>query len=98
MNALLLQIDPGKAIEAADKLAVGNAQTILAYVAVFSVLGGVAAVVWLGRKLFTEVKSCSAERREELLKAADSYNNLARAIEGSTQATRAALEAARGRP
>lgn len=95
MNAVLLQIDPAKAIEAADKLGSGSPQAILAYVAVTAVVGLGSAAWWGIRNWVAEIKSCSLERREELLKNSESNTNLAKAIEGTNQINRAMLDALR---
>lgn len=79
------------AIETAKLLGTGSAQIILAVVAVC--LGGIA--VWLGRTLYTEIKSCHTQSLDMLTKKIESDNRLADAIETSARVSEAALAAVR---
>lgn len=85
----------GQAINVAGKLAVGDAQTILAFVAVFAVLIFGGGCVWLGRRLFQEMKSCTAQWQSMIERKIESDMKLAAAIEGSNQVNRTALDTLR---
>ncbi len=86
-------MDPTQAISAAEKLASGSAQTILAYVAVAATVGLGGVSWWAIRNWIAEIKSCSVERREELLRKSESDGKLAAAIEGTNQINRAMIDA-----
>lgn len=90
------QVDPKVAVEVAEKLGGANVQTLLAFLFVGSCLMA-AFLAWLlwrsWQAHLAEVRACAADRSDLLAKKIEAENSLAKAIDGSAQVTRAALDA-----
>lgn len=82
-------MDPTQAIGVAEKLARGDAQLVLAFVAV----GGVAAATWAIWKVIHEIKACGAERTELALKSIDAQHRMSDALDRNSDVMKAGLEA-----
>ena len=79
------------AIDAAKALSSGDAKFILAAGLVMAVI----VAGWLGRQLYSELKSCNAQMLDLTSRKIESDHKIADAIDSNTQVMRAALDALR---
>ncbi len=82
-------MDPTQAIDAANKLATGSAQTILAFLCVALAVG----FGWAIWRLISEIKCCGTERTEILTKNIEAQHRISDALDGNSQVMKAALDA-----